>query len=102
LATAAQLWNQVILLALAVTCPVTFVLLARRPLIGWRIAGVLGIFGAVMLCLYGRSLWLLAQSGGTANVASVAIFSSLWCALVIAGVCSVGRNRQPTAVRGET
>src|SRR6185295_14614781 len=82
-ATTAQVWTQAILFALAVTCPVTFVWLGRRQLIGWRIAGALGILGAVMLGLHGRTLFLLAHTGGTAYLISAALSLSLWCALVI-------------------
>lgn len=98
LATAEQIWKLVILLVLAGTCLVTFVLLRRRPRIGWRIAGVLGILGAVILCLYGRSLWLLAQSGSPTFLVGAAIPFSLSGALMIAGACSVGHSRQ---TRGE-
>ncbi len=93
-ATAVQRWNLAILLAVFGACLASFVWLRRRPLAGWRIAGALGILGAVLLGLNVRTILLIAHGGWTAPLLSAAILLSLWCALIIAGACSLGRLGQ--------
>jgi len=97
LATTAQLWTQGLLLAVSGACLAGLVLLTRRPRIGWRITGAVGLVGVLMLCWRGWAWLQFARSGGTPQMIGTLVTLSLWLALVIAGACSLGRGRQPSA-----
>jgi|GEM_PF-2486017 len=94
-ATGAELLLQVSLLVLSGACLVALLLLTRRPDIGWRIAGVVGLFGVLMLCLRGWALLLLLRTGGPQQLASALVSLSLGIALVVAGACSLWRGPKP-------
>lgn len=93
LATAAQAWTQATLLVVSGACLAGLLLLTRRPPIGWRIAGVLGLLGVLVLGWRGWALLQFARTGSTLQLVSALVTLSLWGALAIVGACSLGRGR---------
>ncbi len=99
LATPSQLWTQGLLLAVSTACLAGLVLLTRRPRIGWRIAGWVGLVGVLMLGWRGWAWLQFARDGGAPQRVGALVTLSLWLALAIAGFCSLGRGRQSSAGR---
>src|SRR4051794_4075126 len=73
LATLVQLWTQVTLLVVSGVCFTGLLLLKRRPRIGWRIAGVMGLIGTPMLCWTAWQLLQATRTGSTLRIASTLV-----------------------------
>ena len=83
---------QASLLAASAACLAALLLLARRPVVAWRIVGGLGLYGALLLVLVGWRLLSRLQGSGPQRLGAL-LYLSLHLALITAGVCSLGRRR---------
>jgi len=70
---------------------------ARRPAFGRWVTLLLGLYGVLMFAWRGKALLLAVREGGMPQLLSALVPLSLWCALLIAGVCSLGSDQQRKA-----